>query len=69
MKQSNLVSEQFSGSAQAYLTSTVHANGADLQRLTQLTRDSACRQALDLGCGAGHAAFAIAKAGSAVIAY
>ena len=69
MKQSNLVSEQFSGSAQAYLTSTVHANGADLQRLTQLTRDCACRQALDLGCGAGHAAFAIAKAGSAVIAY
>lgn len=35
MKQSNLVSEQFSGSAPAYLTSTVHANGADLQRLTQ----------------------------------
>lgn len=69
MKQSNLVSEQFSGSAQAYLTSAVHANGADLQRLTQLTRDCACRQALDLGCGAGHAAFAIAKAGSAVIAY
>lgn len=69
MKQSTLVSEQFSGGSQAYLKSTVHANGIDLQRLSQLTRDSACRQALDLGCGAGHAAFAMAKAGSAVIAY
>jgi len=69
MKQNNLVSEQFSSSVQAYLKSSVHANGTDLQRLTQLTRDSACYQALDLGCGAGHAAFAMAKAGSAVIAY
>jgi len=69
MKQRRLVSEQFGGSAQAYLSSSVHANGTDLQRLTELTRNLACQQALDLGCGAGHSSFAMAKAGAAVTAY
>jgi len=69
MKQNKLVSEQFGGSAQGYLSSDVHANGADLRRLTELTRDTASRLALDLGCGAGHAGFAMAKAGAAVTAY
>jgi ubiquinone/menaquinone biosynthesis C-methylase UbiE len=69
MKQSKLVSEQFGAAAQGYLTSDVHANGADLQRLMELVGRQQCRNALDLGCGAGHAAFAIAKAGTAVTAY
>lgn len=69
MKQSELVSDQFSGSAQGYLTSDVHANGADLQRLNALTRYSASQTALDLGCGAGHTSFAMAKEVAAVTAY
>lgn len=68
MKQNNLVSEQFGERAQAYLTSGVHATGADLERLAALTHQPACRQALDLGCGAGHTAFTMAKAGAKVIA-
>jgi len=69
MKQSELVSQQFGSTAHAYLTSCVHAEGADLQRLTSLTHNYTGSNALDLGCGAGHTAFAMAKAGATVTAY
>jgi ubiquinone/menaquinone biosynthesis C-methylase UbiE len=69
MKQNTLISHQFGNTAQAYLSSCVHAEGADLQRLTSLTHNYTGSNALDLGCGAGHAAFALAKAGAAVTAY
>lgn len=69
MKQNTLVSQQFGNTAQAYLNSCVHAEGADLQRLTRLTHNGTDLNALDLGCGAGHTAFAMAKAGATVTAY
>jgi tRNA1(Val) A37 N6-methylase TrmN6 len=62
MKQKSLTNEQFGNTAYEYLISPVHAEGADLQRLTKLTKDTNIGTALDLGCGAGHASFAIAQA-------
>lgn len=63
------VEKQFGSQANAYLTSTVHASGRDLQRLAE--RLSALPQAsvLDMGCGAGHASFAAAHQVKQVVAY
>ncbi|HGY5077277.1 TPA: class I SAM-dependent methyltransferase [Citrobacter gillenii] len=63
------VEKQFGSQANAYLTSTVHASGRDLQRLAE--RLSAFPQAsvLDMGCGAGHASFAAAHQVKQVVAY
>jgi ubiquinone/menaquinone biosynthesis C-methylase UbiE len=70
MDQRNLSARQFGDTAANYLSSAVHATGADLDALTELTRQLGPRRALDLGCGAGHVAFALARAGAAdVVAY
>lgn len=68
MQQHKLASQQFGNAADNYLTSPVHANGADLQRLADQVRAAAAATALDLGCGAGHASYAMAAAGAAVTA-
>lgn len=61
--------EQFGSTAHAYLSSTVHSNGADLDavagRLSQATEATV----LDLGCGAGHLSFTIAPLVKSVTAY
>src|SRR5580658_10593440 len=54
----------FGSNAESYLTSEVHAKGADLERLSAVARQLASQRALDLGCGAGHAAFALARGGA-----
>jgi ubiquinone/menaquinone biosynthesis C-methylase UbiE len=70
MDQHDLAATQFGSTAHQYLTSTVHASGADLDRLTRLAGTRSVARALDLGCGAGHASFALARAGvPQVIAY
>jgi len=73
MDQQELSAESFSRHAANYLTSTVHATGADLDRLAGLGRGASTAapvRALDLGCGAGHASFALARGGvPRVIAY
>lgn len=69
MKQSTLAAEQFGATAHAYLNSSVHAEGADLQHLTAVSRSLGHPTALDLGCGAGHAAFAMANGCAQVTAY
>jgi ubiquinone/menaquinone biosynthesis C-methylase UbiE len=70
MQRHDLAGRQFGAKAENYLTSTVHATGADLTRLTELAARSRALDALDLGCGAGHASFALARAGVArVVAY
>jgi len=55
-----LVGDQFGARASAYLTSVVHATGADLARLAALARDRPEARVLDLGCGGGHVTFAVA---------
>ncbi|MBS0976288.1 SAM-dependent methyltransferase, partial [Serratia rubidaea] len=53
----DVVDRQFGAQANAYLTSAVHAQGNDLQRLGQLLAAYPQARVLDLGCGAGHASF------------
>lgn len=62
MDQHNLVNRQFGTMAANYLTSAVHAQGNDLERLGALAAGLHPRRVLDLGCGGGHASYAIAAA-------
>lgn len=64
-----VISEQFGNTAASYLTSAVHAQGADLQELAAYAAAYPQARVLDLGCGGGHAAFAVARQASEVIAY
>ncbi|HFT5239325.1 TPA: class I SAM-dependent methyltransferase [Yersinia enterocolitica] len=63
------VERQFGDQANAYLTSAVHAQGKDLQRLAMLLQPHGDAHLLDLGCGAGHASFAAAAAVKSVVSY
>ncbi len=65
--QEQIVERQFGDHAAAYVTSTVHAAGADLLALGDLVRARPGR-VLDLGCGGGHVAYAAAAAGGDVVA-
>ncbi|MYM81317.1 methyltransferase domain-containing protein [Duganella sp. FT50W] len=70
MQQQAVVAQQFGNTASAYLTSTVHAQGADLTRLRDIAASLPKRPVvLDLGCGAGHASFAVAPVAESVTAY
>lgn len=64
-----LVGDQFGSRAEAYLTSTVHAQGPDLQALVELARTRPEARVLDLGCGGGHVTFNTAPHVNAVVAY
>lgn len=64
-----IVGDQFSPMAQSYLTSAVHANGADLEHMCQLVGERPGGIALDLGCGGGHVAFRLAPLVNKVVAY
>lgn len=72
--QQQLVASQFGPRADAYVTSAVHAQGEDLQRIAgwaaaHLTGKNGPARALDMGCGGGHVAFALAPHASDVVAY
>jgi ubiquinone/menaquinone biosynthesis C-methylase UbiE len=70
MKHHDQVADAFGSTAAAYLTSQVHASGADLKNLAA-TFAATCGNAvvLDMGCGAGHASFAVAPHVREVVAY
>lgn len=55
-----LVDRQFGATAAAYVTSKVHAAGADLDRIAERAREARPAHALDLGAGGGHAGYAMA---------
>jgi ubiquinone/menaquinone biosynthesis C-methylase UbiE len=63
------VGMQFGTVAEAYLSSTVHSQGADLEAITNKLRGQSEARVLDLGCGAGHLSFAVAPHVGAVVAY
>ena len=70
MKQQAVVAQQFGNTASAYLTSAVHAQGADLAALREIARLLGPHPTvLDLGCGAGHASFAVAPVAKSVTAF
>jgi ubiquinone/menaquinone biosynthesis C-methylase UbiE len=62
------VKEQFSKTAQAYVSSSVHAKGDELKLLLELAGDLANKSVLDIATGGGHTALAFAKAGATVTA-
>jgi ubiquinone/menaquinone biosynthesis C-methylase UbiE len=64
-----LVERQFGARASSYLGSAVHAQGPDLAALAALLDGKSEARVLDLGCGAGHASFAVAPRVRAIIAY
>ncbi|WP_459616793.1 class I SAM-dependent methyltransferase [Bordetella sp. 2513F-2] len=65
----DVVDQQFSPRAEAYLASAVHAQGEDLRQMAGLARLHPGAQALDLGCGAGHVSFHLAPLVAQVTAY
>lgn len=62
------VARQFGPRAAAYVASAVHAAGDDLDRMATRMRALPGAHALDLGCGGGHVAFAVAPEVAAVTA-
>jgi ubiquinone/menaquinone biosynthesis C-methylase UbiE len=64
-----LVESQFGSQASAYLTSKVHAQGADLVALTQFAQRRPGARVLDLGCGGGHVSFNVAPHAGELVAY
>jgi SAM-dependent methyltransferase len=64
-----LVGGQFGASAEAYLTSAVHAQGADLEAIVGLATGRPDARVLDLGCGGGHVSFHVAPHVREVVAY
>jgi ubiquinone/menaquinone biosynthesis C-methylase UbiE len=63
------VGKQFGAVAEAYLASTVHSQGAELETIANRLQGRSEARVLDLGCGAGHVSFAAAPHVGSVIAY
>jgi ubiquinone/menaquinone biosynthesis C-methylase UbiE len=66
MEHDALVARRFGATAEAYLSSSPHATGEDLRLLAEAVPPGAT--VLDLGCGAGHASFAVAARAARVTA-
>jgi len=58
--QETIAQSQFGPQAHAYIASAAHAHGADLQRIAAIAAEHTPAHALDLGCGGGHVAYAMA---------
>lgn len=65
----DVVIEQYTSRAEAYLSSAVHANGEDLELMASLIGQRPDAVALDMGCGGGHVAFRMANLVKKVVAY
>lgn len=64
-----VVQRQFGEQANAYLTSTVHAQGSEFALLQAAVAGHGAARVLDLGCGAGHVSFQVAPLVAEVVAY
>jgi ubiquinone/menaquinone biosynthesis C-methylase UbiE len=64
-----LVTRQFGARAEAYVESSVHAQGADLDQAAALLQGQSTARVLDLGCGGGHVSFRAAPLVAEVTAY
>ncbi|ENW02438.1 class I SAM-dependent methyltransferase [Acinetobacter beijerinckii] len=61
--------QQYEDKSQVYLTSAVHAQGIEFQKMQQLIQSHEIKTVLDLGCGGGHVSYHIAPLVDEVIAY
>ncbi|MBP6345662.1 class I SAM-dependent methyltransferase [Neisseriaceae bacterium CLB008] len=64
-----VVTSQFGEQANAYLNSSVHAQGTEFAHLQSIVADQPQAHVLDLGCGAGHVSFHVAPLVAQVTAY
>ncbi len=69
MRHEQSISRSFASNAEKYLTSPVHSAGADLDFLARSVAALDQPKVLDLGCGAGHASFAMAPYAREVVAF
>jgi SAM-dependent methyltransferase len=69
MNQSQSIQDRFGPAAAAYAASAVHRSGADLDGMLAAAALRGRERVLDLGCGAGHSAFAFAAHSAEVVAY
>lgn len=69
MQHHDSISRSFGPKAAAYLMSPVHSKGEDLDFLASAVAATKDPMVLDLGCGAGHASFAVAPFAQEVVAY
>ena len=65
----SLVAAQFGARARAYVESTDHSRGADLERLAMLVAARPKGRVLDLGCAGGHVSFTVSPLAREVVAY
>jgi ubiquinone/menaquinone biosynthesis C-methylase UbiE len=56
----NAVQSQFSRSAEAYVSSPIHAQGKDLHKLVEIAHPTGTEHVLDIATGGGHVANALA---------
>ena len=64
-----LAAAQFGPGADAYVSSAVHADGPDLDRIEGIVRGRSGGRALDLGCGGGHVSYRLSPHTREVVAY
>lgn len=65
----DVVHQQYTSRANAYLASAVHAHGEDLDLMASVIGQRPDAVALDMGCGGGHVAFRMAGLVNKVVAY
>jgi ubiquinone/menaquinone biosynthesis C-methylase UbiE len=63
-----VVAELYGPRAENYVTSTVHAAGADLDQIEAAVRGRSTARVLDLGCGGGHVSYRVAPHVAEVVA-
>lgn len=67
--QHHLNKQQYHEKSEAYLQSTVHAEGIEFKKMRDLVQQYPHAQLLDLGCGGGHVSYQLAPHVASVIAY
>lgn len=67
--QHKLNQEQYQDKSEAYLHSSVHAEGQEFGKMCMLIQQHKLKNILDLGCGGGHVTYQIAAYADQVIAY
>ncbi len=63
------IARQFGPRAADYVASAVHAGGEDLHQLAAVAQAVRPNRALDMGCGGGHVAYALAPWAGRVVAF
>lgn len=67
--QHQLNQQQYQNKSEAYLNSSLHAQGAEFAKMRALIQQHHYQQVLDLGCGGGHVSYQVAADVAQVTAY